>query len=395
MIATSNKHPFLRLPNRPMICTQIDVPSGGWVFEVDISLSTQYDTNVSVTIPEGTYFLTGHGRFGDDLLATLGVYLNNELNTDNATVNVYLDTDTQRVGFAFGGSLVKTGAGRDVRLKLSASNSTLCSVLGTDQTDKTSTGTADPNFAMDYQPGYVWFAPEDNLLVGFEQEPIAVPEVIESMSKEVAKSSVVSVFTHYRRTLALEYVPADSAWSNGTEYLSQPPEPWVKNKGLECWFMEAMKGKRFRVFSHHLRKLSHDAAYSGTVGSKTTGGTSTTFQDTSGTDWPTTPGRWSRAVVELSDENRTTGRPFVTTISTGNTATSVTVYELQTKHPFASIASGLDYRIYDIFGEEYYLDMIKQQQWEPQEIPGLDRFSIQFQLIRSDNEDDPTVSEPT
>lgn len=389
--------------NRPMICPQIDVPAGGWEFQVDVSVSSQYDTNISATIPEGTYFITGHGKFGDDLLATLAVYLNNELNPLNISVlcGIYHDftaTPHHMTFFAFGDSGVTGATGRNVRLKTSASDPDLVAALGFTTTDAESTSVNYPNFNSPRQP-FVWFARNHGCMTEHDHENAIDSENIFSRTVN-GDLSVVETFSTKRRTLGLSMLTTDEAFSGGVDYGSVAyPHDW--NRGLECLYRHMMRGKRARVYWRYIHQSSDGIGSGFSDYGVMTGGSATTIED-SGKAWDVDPDRWGGRVALVGDAFRAFAATvrFAPVTITSNTTTTLTINQLQTQYPWASAAATLvAYYLFDTWGEEYYLDMMAQQSFEPR-FAGYDDggnrlWDVTLNLIAATNEPSQSIAEPT
>jgi hypothetical protein len=58
------------MSERPKILTAVTVPTGGWDLKIYFSVAGAYDTDVTVTIPAGTYFLADDGQ-DDDFIRVL------------------------------------------------------------------------------------------------------------------------------------------------------------------------------------------------------------------------------------------------------------------------------------------------------------------------------------
>ena len=318
---------------RPKILTALTVPTGEWAWDIDLSDAAQYDTNITGTVPAGTYFIAGDNQ-DDDLLFALQTAIQAEIDTAGldgfvaSWVNSSHKIVIQFCGDAFG----DTAGDNDVRLNFSSWATDLLSALGYDgSSDPSSTATDYPSFTADWHHAYGWYSDQDGQLRNIRAADDNSTFTIQARS---ISGKVKSQFfgDHYESMMDLQHLERDldgrtKIYSDGKGYGEAPVWPYNRNEPLECWWREARKGTRFRVY---------EDAYLATASAADTGfsddAAATTITD-SDKSWSVEPYRWPGRIVEIDLFSSTPQRFYIAS----HTATVITVANA---HPSGLNADG-------------------------------------------------------
>lgn len=248
---------------RPVILTEIVVPTGGWTFKFYLSDAAEYDHTVTVTIPAGTYFLSGDNQ-DDDLLFSLQTVAQAGIvglgAPFNASHYIYaslpntpnLASTAKKVRIAFSGF---TGhPGNHIKLAWTECSASLVEALGFDSSaDDTSSGAdSTTHFIADYAHAFGWYSDEDGQLGDlnvYDNSEVAASQTRGPIDGRVKTCMLGSFFNNQLR---LQWMSRALTYSDGASYGSAPPYPLTRNYSLECWWREARQGKRFRVYEHKL-----------------------------------------------------------------------------------------------------------------------------------------------
>jgi len=356
---------------RPKILTAFTVPTGG--YSVDIQHGVAFGTSATITVPAGTYFLSGDDR-DDDLYAVFGKLVETQIKTTYITASVYFspnfDDDNPRSLIYVGGM----GSGGNFRIDWTTGTE-LADVFGWDNTTTTEfagVSNGGPENS-DYQHGYGWYANEDGLLRDDTVEPIDIPNSPQSISPSgyVKTQHIASRFT-YR--MQLQFLKRDLTFSRGVSYGEESKYPYSRNKGLECWFREAKKGTRFRVYRQG--KFSTDTASFSATASANTTNTITI----SSTTFPIDPQQFKGAFVYQRDTSGGSTAIFDSFYIESHTATVLTVAD----HHRTAFNIGTSNPFYIIDGtyETYVLDLSQTSQFAPTELPNIDRYDFEINMLR-------------
>jgi hypothetical protein len=359
---------------RPKILSVITVPTGGWSFKFYYSVSTQYDTNKTATIAAGDYFM-GFDAQSDDLLFALETAI--EAALASATKNVLIDISptTHKVKIAFTSTDFAGGVKNNVKLAWTESTAGLCQALGfSNAADDTSTGTDNPHFTADYHHGYGWYADEDGLLNDLLVEDITSPQIVRARAINGGIDSQY-IGAWYDNALSLQFLSRAKTFSRQQDYGGSSIYPYERNEGLECWFRQAMLGKRFRVY----RNGNIDTTRSNDRGTATSDTTTVVTHSTK--SWGTDPQRWAGCLLYkpnfCTDGGTTTKAYYISS----NTATTLTVANAAPAGCDVLGYVDLTYHLFDITYQTYVLGL-GVDKFDPKEIPAIDRYNFKVPLSR-------------
>ena len=353
----------------PKILTCYTVPSGG--YSVDIEYGSGFGTSATITVPAGDYYLSGDDQ-DDDLYAVFGQLLETQIRTVYASARVYFQPDYDAT---IKKSLIYAIFFTSGNLRIDWTTGTeLADVFGFDNTTQTTwTAVVGAVLYGDYQHGYGWYADEDGQLRDDTVEPIDIPNSPQSISPSgyVKTQHIASRFTY---SMQLQFLKRDLTYSRGVSYGEESKYPYSRNKGLECWFREAKKGTRFRVYRQG--RFSNDSAdYSATA----TSSTSSTIT-ASAASFPTDPQRFKGAFVyRKTFLGGTSTARYDSFFIESHTDTVLTVAN---HHREATdIGTNLFY-IIDGTYETYVLDLSATPQFAPLELPNIDRYDFAISMLR-------------
>jgi hypothetical protein len=368
---------------RPKILTAVTVPTGGWALDMDISVAGQYDTAVDVVVPAGTYFVSGDNQ-SDDLLFAIQTVIQTALTAVGADrfICIWIDPDTHKVKICFAGSNFTGATKQDVRIDWPGSDSGLYQALGFDGSAiDASTAEDEPIFTADYQHAWGWYADEDGQLESLDIEDRNIAQVLQSTSiSGRVKSQLVG--DRYAATLRLQFLERahqgrTKVYSRGVAYGAASVYPYERNQPLECWWMEARKGTRFRVYAD-ARIDTAKAALMETELSATVA-PEYEFNDVA---LDTDPQRCAGGVVWVPSVlvgYATRTDTYQAFYVASNTAGAVTF----ANEIAASVWDGTqEGYFFDHRYQTYVLDVDEMSTFAPDEIPALDRFNIAIPLKR-------------
>lgn len=367
---------------QPKILSAITVPTGGWVFKLYVSRLAQYDTEVTATIAAGTYFLSWDNQ-SDDFLYAFGVAVNAAIDAAHAafpsySLQCWLDS-SYKVNIGFEDSYYQGSPARGIKLAWTEQDGDdIAKVLGfdysADDTNTSAGGSNNKTFTADWQHGYGWYANDDGLLrdsmVEDESEVAAMQSVAESGLTRTQR-----IGQRFLNTIKLEFVPRDRMWSQNVGYGASSVYPYEKNQGLECWWLQAQQGYRFRFYRDGRHTLAA-AAVAGTA----TGATTTTLTD-SGRSFDTDPQPYAGRLLWIDRWGTNINFPArfyvsshtATVLSTGNAA----AYSQNMN------TGGSGYHVFDQPYQTYVVDLAKMRSFKPvQTAEALDVYSIEIPVRR-------------
>lgn len=362
---------------RPKILTVITVPSGGWTWDIDLSDYSQYDTNITSTVSAGDYFVSGDNQ-SDDLLFAFQTSIQAQIDGAGIVGDVIVGIDelTHQILIQFyGAGFVDATGDNDVRLNVTGWSAGLAQALGFDESsDVVSTDTDNPTFTADWQHGYGWYANDEGLLRNLG--PVDVNEVNSLRSRAIDGGVIIQfVGDWYDNELQVQFIPNAYMFSDGIRYGAASVYPYERNQGLECWWMEAREGKRFRVY----RDGYIATAIAADRGTSTACNT-TTLTD-AGKAWDIDPQRFKSRLIYIPSYPDTVPQCFFIASHTG------TVLTVPNAHPSgldvdsgSGGAAGGTYYVLDHSYGTYVLGDMKQ--FLPREIPKIDCYDLKIPLMR-------------
>jgi hypothetical protein len=301
---------------------------------------------------------------------------------------IWIDPDTHRVKICFCGSNFTGATKQDVRIDWPGSDSGLYQALGFDGSAiDASTAEDEPIFTADYQHAWGWYADEDGQLESLDIEDRNIAQVLQSTSiSGRVKSQLVG--DRYAATLRLQFLERahqgrTKVYSRGVAYGAASVYPYERNQPLECWWMEARKGTRFRVYADARIDTARAAAFENGL----TSGVSASVFDLTTQTLDVDPGVFVGAYVWFTQFSDSLGLGSANTfqgfyVSTHTTA-RVTVANAQ---PALAADGGTLDSAYPYFFhhryQTYVLDVDEMSTFAPDEIPALDRFNIAIPLKR-------------
>ncbi len=370
---------------RPKILTVITVPTGGWVFKLYVSRLAEYDTTVTATIAAGDYFMSWDNQ-SDDFLYAFANTVNAAIDAAHAafptdSIQCYIDSD-QRVNIVFEDSYYQGDPARGIKLAWTESDGDdIGKVLGfdhsADDTNASAGGSNNKTFTADWQHGYAWYsswaANEDGWIEDFLAEDISEVYALQSRSHSgvVRTQRIAKRFTN---TLSLQFVQRDRMYSQDVGYGETNVQPYERNRGLECWWLQAQTGKRFRIYRDGRQDLA-SAAVSGTA----TASNTTTLTD-SGRSFDTDPQAYKGRLLWIGRWGTNVNFPARFYISS-HTATVFTVPNAGAYSQNMS-AGGSTYYVFDQPYQTYVVNLERMKEFRPAELRALDRYSIDIPLFR-------------
>lgn len=371
---------------RSKILTCITVPTGGWAWDVDVSNAAHTVTNLTGTVAAGDYYISGDMQ-SDDLLRILAKSISDALAASAVGGGwswIWIDSDSHKVNLGFrGDEFVDATGDNDVRLNLSAWASGLCAALGLDTSDVASTTTDSPIFTADWHHAYGWYADEDGQT---EIEVVDTPAAFSVQGKSISGKVKTQFFGEsFVNGLALQFLERNESgrtkvFSDGVGYGEVPAAPYNRNEPLECWYREAMKGTRFRVYRDG-RISTSTAADRGAI----TAATSTTLT-AAGKSWSVEPFEHKGRLI-LTPTQFTIGSttpPFTWYINS-HTATVLTVPDTGDVPTDENVGNGEGgtFYILDVTYGTYVMDTQEMGEFAArQTAPAIDRYDIMIPLLR-------------
>ena len=245
----------------PKILSAFTVPAGGWDLNFLVTVTSDYDTALSATIPAGTYFIAWDYQ-DDCLLFQIEDGLRramNAISTPSAGrygIKAYIDTNN-RVNIAFPGTRFQ-GSYNKVRFKTTTSTAAAVKALGFDTSADIDGSGDNPIFTATYQHAYGWYATHDGQLDSLLVEDARVTTTHQRVSPSGAVLGQ-QIGERYSNELRLQWLTRANTFSDGIGYTEASVHPYARNVGLECWWREAMQSKRFRVYRHASNPASSTA----------------------------------------------------------------------------------------------------------------------------------------
>jgi hypothetical protein len=229
------------------------------------------------------------------------------------------------------------------------------------------------HFTGDWQHAYGWYAAEDGQLASLERSMAREGMAEQSISLTGAVKTQQMGYDRYTDKMVLDWLTAEQTWSAGIAYATATLWPWVRNKGIECWWNEAIQGKRFRVYRDGAKFETTRAVERMVENSGT--GPEATFNDSTKA---LTTSPWQRhkgGILWLPTPTYATHGGNATTwckrYITSHTATVLTVPAFIMDFNDGDIGWLFDYTY-----STYVLAVDKMKAFEPEEIPRLDRYKI-------------------
>ncbi len=385
---------------RPKILTAITIPSGGWRLKLYLDVGVGDGTPVTATMAAGTYFMAFDGQ-SDDFLFELATRVNAAIfalggtwddngGTDylrclitsdlyNTVSFVGVTHSNHRTMLAFTGPSPGTSEflGKTIKIAWTElEGASIAKVLGFDHTaDDSQAWNSNPAFVGDYQHAYAWYADED----GQGEHMPLVDEPEAKMLQAVSDGGRVStqlVSERFASRLQLQHVPRLKMLSDGIGYTETSLHPYARNVPLQCWWMQAIQGKRFRVY----RDAHLTLAKSPNRGTATSA-TATTLTDNTRT-LVTEPQRFkSRRLISYPDVagGGALGSEFPYSYFVSSHTS--TVYTFSAAVPgSAEVQDATAYRLFDHTYGTYVLDAAKMRRFAPEEVGRLDRFDLDIPL---------------
>ena len=360
---------------RPAILSVVTVPTGGWVLDIDISVGGSFDTNVEATIAAGDYFMgpIDSESFLHEMATKLGAAIEAaDSGTPTDPVSAYID-DNHKVNIKFHGErFIDASGDNNVRINWAAEDGpSIAAVLGFDASAAdSSTSTDEPTFTGDYHHAYGWYADEDGLLAGYQAEDI--PTWIGAQVRAISGVGRTHHHgTHYDNAINLAFVPREKMLSGAVDYGDEPIYPYERNKPLQCWWNEAMQGKRFR-FYHDYRRDTASAIFHEAQASSSS---STTLLVSGGNmDEDLEPDRFAGRILRVDSWN---GHTQYWTID-GLTASDR--FEVGTAATPATQFDGLEAWVFNQPYRVYEVDLEKMGRFAWRELPSIDRYDIDIPI---------------
>lgn len=374
---------------QPKLLSYFTVPAGGWQLKLYLSASAQYDTPVTCTVPAGDYVMAWDAQSTDflwklvNVLQTAITALGSPFNAGTALVAVMIDATTHKVRIGFDHTFWTTATRRQVKIAWTELDGPdIAKVLGFDESaDDASTATNNPVFTADYHHAYGWYADDDGLVEGDLAEDESIPEVQQSVSPASGHVHSHYVGSRFANMLKLVYLPRLKTFSRDVGYTAASAYPFERNEPLECWWKEAVEGKRFRYYR------SGQILVARAVETGAFDGVSSTVLTVPGRAWSASPQRWvgrllydpQYSVTSFASIGQMPARYYIAS----NTADTLTV--ANTYPPADALGASSNSNTWYIFEQpyrEYVLDMAKTKSFLPIERPALDQYDHPFNFLR-------------
>lgn len=242
----------LNVNPQPKLLTRIEVATA-LTLSVDISNAAQFDTNVSIVIPAGNYFLSSDAG-ADDLVHILA----DEFSTKTIALGVsplvtcYILADNRFVINFWDDNYVGS-FGRDIRINWDTGDGpTIAAYLGFDSSAAdTSTGVDNPVFTGDYQHGYCWYA-DDVGYIAKDLPYLTHKRIVLQSKAPSGHVKTIEVGGTREGLLGLQHLPTHLMYSDNVGYGSTPVGAFDPNEALECWYLAVIDGTPFRYYRNGL-----------------------------------------------------------------------------------------------------------------------------------------------
>lgn len=368
---------------RPAFLTEITVPTGGWTWKIYISVAGAYDTALSCTIAAGTYFLANDHQT-DDLCYEMQLKMAAELTAHGVSahraVTVGINPTTHKVVIGFVGTNFQGATPQDVKLAWTECTAGLVSALGFDASaDDTSTTTDNPVFTADWQHAYGWYTDEDGLCDDFALEDVNGVNSLRARAID-GGVDIQYIGETFDNQISLVFIPRAKMYSGGIAYGAAAVRPYDRNQGLECWWREAMQGKRFRVYTNHRCDDTSISVDRGSV-SASAESTITPSGVTLDIDPQIHAGRYAFQLTPYNADGAVAGLSLGWNVASN----SATVITLSNGHPGAvdikpTSSDNSLWHIYDCTYRTYVIG--EMAKFAPVELPKLNRFNLTIPLMR-------------
>ena len=348
---------------RPAILTCITIPTGGKVLKIWGNNTGPAD-DFLVTIPAGDYFISWDGQ-SDDLLwkisnlATAG-FVAEHAAYASTICRLFLDS-SHKVNFRL------TGSPNTMRVDWTANDGPYIGALLGFDTSAVDTCANNATLTADYHHGYGWYADEDGYLADkslHDSTYIDSPQVI-TLAGNVR--TVQWADLRYSSSMSLFAMTQAKTWSGGISYGTAPSYPYNRNEALECWYREAIKGTRFRVYRNSTtdstRMLSIASGESATAASSV---------DLNTVSWTTN--QWAGYHALITDASDSVACRWNIASNDANTLTASQAWDVD-----MNSTSGVWY-LSDGKYSTYVLDTESAKIYAPSEHRGLNRFSYNFKM---------------
>ena len=371
---------------RPKILTRVTVPTGGWAWDIDVSVAAQYDTNLTGTVPAGDYYVSGDHQ-SDDLLYALAnsffaQYVGAVDEFGSMIYDIHPTSHKVRIQFfnALEGSNFEGTPKNNVRMNLDSWDADLCAALGFDGSAAvSSTGTDYPVFTADWHHAYGFYCDEDG-----QGDIIPVDRSMAFVLQDKSISGKVKTQffgESFASDLSLQFLERyeqnrTKVFSDGIGYGVAPTWPYSRNEPLECWWEEARKGIEFRVY----RDAFLDVARASETGTSTDASTSD-LNDTNksfSTQWP---GRVLYVPVFPIGETITQSFYISSNTSTRITVANALLLACGVDGDL-SLDGGNPYYLFEHTYKTYVADLKRMSEFAPRELPVIDRWNIRIPLLR-------------
>lgn len=357
---------------RPKILTAFTVPTGGWTFTIYVDNVGSFDEDIDVSIAAGDYFMSGDNQ-DDDFLQALMAALYAALDADASSADYNTSTAEGKPFFWIDSShKVNINVDSDHEMRFAwteEDGASIAAVLGFDSSsDSDFTGTT---IVGDYHHAYGWYADEDGYLKDDSAEDIDHADTNQSVTPGGYSRAIYQGST-FRNFLSLDMVKGSKTFSANTGYTSAPTYPYNRNEPLQCWWIEARQGVRFRVYQYN----QVDPTLAEHRGTATGGGTAQMIDV--GKSWSTEPYELLGKVLQMNDFTDD-GDPMRWHI----TAHSPTAVNGENGvNALAMNTNGTSYAIFDERYGTYVVDIRKMKKFEPKPFKKIDRYSITIPLIK-------------
>jgi hypothetical protein len=374
---------------RPKILTAFTIPTGGWTFKLYVSRLAEYDTAVSVSLAAGDYFVAWDCQSDDFLF-----YFSNQVNAAIDAAHAAFPTDSiamwidssHKVNIGFDASYYSGNPARGIKLAWTENDGDdVAAVLGFDSSaDDTNSSAGGSNykvFVADWHHAYGWYADEDGLIENLNIEDASEVYALQSRAHSGAVRTQ-RIAQRFSNTLSLQFLPRNKTFSQNVAYGAANVHPYERNWGLECWWIAAQQGTRFRVY----RDGRQDVASASVTGSSTASNTTTLTNSNVSMD--TDPQAYKGRLLYVP----VFGAGFAVNPETSDlyparfyiSSHTATVFTVANAHPIPENISGQisTYYVFDQPYQTYVLNLDAMKTFAPRELPALDRYSIDLPLYR-------------
>jgi hypothetical protein len=359
----------------------ITVPTGGWTIKVYVSRAAEYDTTVTATIAAGDYFMSWDNQ-SDDFLFALSNTLNAAIDAAHAayptdSVAMWLDSD-HKVNIGFEDTYYQGDPARGIKIAWTESDGDdIGKVLGfdhsADDTNTSAGGSNNKTFTADWHHGHGWYADADGWLEEFSVRDFSEVDALQSRGHTgVVRTQQIA--SRYDNEIKLGMVTEGRMWSDGVGYGETNVHPYERNQALECWWLQAQQGKRFRVYRDARQDLTTTALASNATASATT--TLTDSARSLDIDPQVYKGR--RLWIDSYGTNIDFPARFYISSHTA------TVFTVPAAHPYSAnlAAGGAAYHVFDQPYGTYVVDLQRMKRFEPRELGQINRHAITIPLWR-------------